>query len=82
VLPEEQVGFEKILLLIEKISVSEGLKRMREKKGQEDKFKILGTADKIDIMALFRRKYYHYFELRERESTLARSLKVGNAAFK
>lgn len=83
VLPEEQIGFEKILMLIEKMSVSDGLKRMREKKGQEDKIKALGlAADKVDIMAPFRRKYQSYFELREREGALARSLKVGNAAFK
>jgi len=70
-------------MLIEKMSVSEGLKRMRDKKGQEDKIKAVGlAADKVDIMAPFRRKYQSYFEIREREGMLARSLKVGNAAFK
>lgn len=56
ILPETQIGFEKILLLIEKMSVSEGLKRMKEKRF-EDKIKTMGAVEKIDLMAPFRRKY-------------------------
>ena len=75
------MGFEKILMLIEKMSVSEGLRRMKDKR-IEDKIKTIGVAEKIDLMALFRRKYQPYFTLREKETTLTRSLKVGNSAFK
>lgn len=61
---ENNVGFEKILMLIEKMSVSEGLKRTKDKK-MEDKIKANGAAEKIDIMAPFRTKYHWYFEMRD-----------------
>lgn len=79
ILPESQMGFEKILLLIEKMSVSEGLRRMKR---QEDKIKTMGVVEKIDLMAPFRRKYASYFEMREREAHVSRSLKIKNSAFK
>jgi hypothetical protein len=81
ILPDTQVGFEKILLLIERMSVSEGLKRMKDKRN-EDKIKSMGAIEKIDLMAPFRRKYVGYFELREREAALSRSLKIRHQAFK
>jgi hypothetical protein len=63
------------------MSVSEGLKRMKDKR-IEDKIKAIGIAERIDLMSLFRRKYAPYFDLREKEANLTRSLKIGDSAFK
>ena len=78
---ESKVAFEKIIMLIEKMSVAEGLKRTKDKK-MEDKIKANGIAEKIDIMAPFRTKYQWYFEMRDSQSALKRSLKIKNQAFK
>jgi hypothetical protein len=62
-------------MLIEKMSVSEGLKRMKDKR-HEDKIKAMGAVEKIDLMMPFRRKYHWYYEQREKEACLNRSLKI------
>ncbi len=51
-------------MLIEKMSVSEGLKRTKDKR-IEEKIKANGAAEKIDLMAPFRTKYHWYFEMRD-----------------
>jgi hypothetical protein len=47
-------------MLIEKMSVSDGLKKMKEKRF-EDHIKTMGPAEKVDLMGVFRRKYQWYF---------------------
>ena len=51
-------------MLIEKMSVSEGLRRMKEKR-VEDHIKTMGKVEKVDIMAPFRTRYKWYFDTRE-----------------
>ena len=63
------------------MSVADGLKRTKDKR-QEDKIKSNGIAEKIDIMATFRKKYQWYFDMRDSHSALKRSLKIKNQAFK
>lgn len=75
------MGFEKIIMLIEKMSVSEGIKRMKEKRA-EDKIKSMGAVEKLDLLAFFRKKYSWYFEMLEQQAALSRSLRIKNAAFK
>ena len=61
---ESKMAFEKILMLIEKMSVAEGLKRTKDKK-MEEKIKANGVAEKIDLMTSFRTKYQWYFDMRD-----------------
>jgi hypothetical protein len=75
ILQPHQIGFEKILMLIEKMSVSDGLRRMKEKRF-EDHIKTIGAVEKVDLMLPFRRRYQWYFEMREHQASLNRSLKI------
>lgn len=63
------------------MSVSDGLKRMRDKRF-EDHIKAMGPVEKVDLMGFFRRKYHWYFELREQQANLNRTLKLNKMAFK
>lgn len=68
-------------MLIEKMSVGDGVRKMKDKR-TEDKIKSIGAIEKIDLMAPFRRKYAWYFEIRDKEASMNRSLKIRNTAFK
>lgn len=59
ILEPQREAVEKILLLIEKISSSEGVKKARQKK-VEDKIKTM-PVERIDIMGPFRKKYSWYY---------------------
>ena len=74
VLPPDQLGFEKILLLIEKMSVSDGLKKLKRYD-----LKSVGQVEKLDLMSPFRKKYAWYFEAREKKANINKSSK---SAFK
>lgn len=61
-------------MMIEKMALADGLKRCKDKR-IEDKIKTR-PIEKLDIMAIFRRKYQWYFEARGNEQRLNRTLKV------
>jgi hypothetical protein len=71
ILEPHQAGFEKILMLIEKMAVSDGLRRMKDKKF-EDHIKTMGAVEKLDLMHPFRKRYQWYFEMREHQAQLNR----------
>jgi len=63
VLPQEKEPIEKILMLIEKISSSEGGSKMKGKKNQPGVQMM--QVQKVDLMPYFRKKYKDYFELKK-----------------
>jgi hypothetical protein len=65
---QTQSSFEKHLMLIEKMSVSEGLRRMKRAGEGGEYIKSMGKVEKVDIMALFRGRYRWYFEARDQQA--------------
>ena len=65
-------------MLIEKMSLAEGLKRDKK---VEEKIKIF-PSEKIDLMTFFRKKYSWYFEAKSKENVLSSTMKVKSDAFK
>jgi hypothetical protein len=70
--PQTQASFEKLLMLIEKMSVSEGLRRMKRGGEGGEYIKSMGKVEKVDIMAPFRGRYKWYFEARDKQAQVNR----------
>jgi hypothetical protein len=70
--PQTQSSFEKLLMLIEKMSVSEGLRRMKRAGEGGEYIKSMGKVEKVDIMAPFRGRYRWYFEARDQQAQVNR----------
>eukprot|EP00347_Sterkiella_histriomuscorum_P013365 403364992 len=78
ILEDEQESLEKIFMFIEKIAMSEGLKR---NKSSSQKIKTQ-QLEKLDIMQFFRKKYEWYFKIKNQQLELDRSIKVKNPALR
>ncbi|CDW90861.1 UNKNOWN [Stylonychia lemnae] len=78
ILDKEQEALEKIFMLIEKLAMSEGIKKTCKKPEQKYKSNAL---DKLDILQYFRKKYKWYFEMKSYQINFDRTMKIQKPAF-